>query len=57
MTHPEAATTVARQAAYRRLVLTILALDVPTLTTKLQAVPQPPTRLPQAMRGPAGRAA
>jgi hypothetical protein len=59
MTHPDAATTtVARQAAYRRLALTILAVDVPTLTAELQARRQPPTRVPpQALPGPARRAA
>jgi hypothetical protein len=57
MSHPEPAPAVARQAAYRRLALTILALDVPTLTTQLQAVPQPPRRLPQALPGRARRAA
>ena len=57
MTHPQAAATVARQAAYRRLALTILALDVPTLTAELQAYRQPPTRLPHALPGPARRAA
>ena len=57
MTHPEATTSVARQAAYRRLALTILALDVPTLTAGLQARRQPPTPLPQALPGPARQAA
>jgi hypothetical protein len=57
MSHPEPAPAVARQAAYRRLALTILALDVPTLTTKLQAMPQRPMRLPQALPGPARQAA
>jgi hypothetical protein len=36
----------ARQAAYRRLALTVLALDVPTLTARLQGSPSalPATR-------------
>ena len=57
MTHPQAATAVARQAAYRRLAATILALDVPTLTAGLHAYRQPPTRLPQALPKPARQAA
>jgi hypothetical protein len=57
MTHPQAATAGARQAAYRRLALTILALDVPTLTAELRAHRQPPTRLTKAVPTPARRAA
>jgi hypothetical protein len=57
MTHHQAATAVARQAAYRRLALTILALDVPTLTAELRARRRAPTRLPKAARPPARRAA
>ena len=36
-THETPAADSARQAAYRRLALTILALDVPTLSVRLQA--------------------
>lgn len=57
MTHPQAATSLGRQAAYRRLALTILALDVPTLSAGLQARRLPPRRLPQALPRPARRAA
>jgi hypothetical protein len=37
----------ARQAAYRRLALTILALDVPTLAARLQATRLAPSEQPQ----------
>jgi hypothetical protein len=59
MTNPEAATAVARQAAVRRLALTILGLDVPSLTAELQlkSRQQPPLRLPQARPVPARRVA
>jgi hypothetical protein len=51
MTHPKATANVARQAAYRRLALTILALDVPAVTAELQARRQPPTPLSQVLPG------
>ena len=43
-----------RRAAYRRLAVTILGLDVPTLVAELQArrqaEPRPPARLHPALR-------
>ena len=44
--HPAQAVEPIRQAAYRRLALTILALDVPTLAAKLQAARTKPATLP-----------
>jgi len=43
---PTTAADPSRQAAYRRLALTILALDVPTLAAKLQAAHATPATLP-----------
>jgi len=44
----------ARRAAYRRLAVTLLGLDVPTLVAELQArrqaEPRPPARLRPALR-------
>jgi hypothetical protein len=57
MTHPQAAATGAPQAAYRRLALAILGLDVPTLVTELRAGRGASTRRPQALRRAARRAA
>ena len=57
MTNPAPATTVARHAAYRRLALTMLALDVPTVAAELQAGRRPPTPLPQRLPAPTRRAA
>jgi hypothetical protein len=44
-TQATAAADPQREAAYRRLALTILALDVPTLAAKLQTSRLTPNRL------------